>query len=501
VPLEAEKYPWNLSGNSERENMDQLNLINQSTSILITLGISILFIVFGISYSKKHQGLNNYLLANRSVGVFSLTSSLVASALGAWILFGPASAATWGGIGAVIGYALGTAFPLFILIYLGEKFRKNYSKGKTLIEVIRARYGNKLFKLILFLSIFYMTIFLIAEVTAVSLLVKYISGTSLWITAGIVVTSSLIYTLYGGLRASLFTDNIQFIIFGILLLIVFTNLFSLDSGNFNLDFVNQNKPYLLSSNYLPNFTAGLTFFIAVAATNLFHQGNWQRVYAAKNNDILKKSLIFSFIIIIPIVFLMGFSGLIAVSQNEAVIPDLAFFSLILKENGIQLSILIVILAISLTISSIDTLINAVASLIIVDGNKIFKGKKDYLKFSKKIIITLSIIAFLVASKGLSILYLFLLADLLCCAAVMSVFYGFYNKKFSEKKAYVSILFGLTVGIFLFPSPDFSKSILAGIIFPTNMFPDFISQSLLFSSFMIATFAPLVVWKIKDYDIR
>ena len=481
--------------------MDQLNLINQSTSIIITLGISVLFIVIGISYSKKHQGLNNYLLANRSVGVFSLTSSLVASALGAWILFGPASAATWGGIGAVIGYALGTAFPLFILIYLGEKFRKNYSKGKTLIEVIRSRYGNKLFKLILFLSIFYMTIFLIAEVTAVSLLVKYISGTSLWITAGIVVTSSLIYTLYGGLRASLFTDNIQFVIFLILLLIVFTNLFSLNSGNFNFDFINQNKPYLLSSNYLPNFTAGLTFFIAVAATNLFHQGNWQRVYAAKNNDVLKKGLIFSFIIILPIVFLMGFSGLIAVSQNETVIPDLAFFSLILKENGIQLSIIIVILAISLTVSSIDTLINAVSSLIIVDGNRIFKGKKDYLKFSKKIIIVLSIIAFVVASKGLSILYLFLLADLLCCAAVMSVFYGFYNKKFSEKKAYVSILFGLMMGLLLFPSTDFSISILAGIIFPTNMFPDFISQSLLFSSFMIATFAPLVVWKIKDYDIR
>ena len=481
--------------------MDQLNLINQSTAILITLGISLLFIVIGISYSKKYQGLNNYLLANRSVGVFSLTSSLVASALGAWILFGPASAATWGGIGAVIGYALGTAFPLFILIYLGEKFRKNYSKGKTLIEVIRIRYGNKLFKLILFLSIFYMTIFLIAEVTAVSLLVKYISGTSLWITAGIVVTSSLIYTLYGGLRASLFTDNIQFVIFLILLLIVFTNLFSLNSGNFNFDFINQNKPYLLSSNYLPNFTAGLTFFIAVAATNLFHQGNWQRVYAAKNNDILKKSLIFSFIIILPIVFVMGFSGLIAVSQNETVIPDLAFFSLILKENGIQLSIIIVILAISLTVSSIDTLINAVSSLIIVDGNKVFKGKKNYLKFSKQIIIILSIIAFIVASKGLSILYLFLLADLLCCAAVMSVFYGFYNKKFDEKKAYVSILFGLMMGLLLFPSTDFSISILAGIIFPTNMFPDFISQSLLFSSFVVATFAPLVVWKIKDYGIR
>ena len=75
--------------------MDQLNLINQTTSILITLVISLLFIVIGIIYSKKYQGINNYLLANRSVGTFSLTSCLVASALGAWILFGPASAATW----------------------------------------------------------------------------------------------------------------------------------------------------------------------------------------------------------------------------------------------------------------------------------------------------------------------------------------------------------------------------------------------------------------------
>ena len=159
-----------------------------------------------IIYSKKYQGLQNYLVANRSVGTFSLTTSLVASALGAWILFGPASAATWGGIGAVIGYSLGTAFPLFVLIYLGQIFRNKYPKARSLIEVVRLRFGSKLFKLILFLSIFYMTIFLIAEVTAVSILINYISGTDLWITAFIVILSSLLYTLYGGLRASIFTD-------------------------------------------------------------------------------------------------------------------------------------------------------------------------------------------------------------------------------------------------------------------------------------------------------
>ncbi len=201
--------------------MEQLKILDQSSAIILTLIISAFFVIFGLIYSKKYQGLNNYLVANRSVGTFSLTLSLVASALGAWILFGPASAATWGGIGAVIGYALGTAFPLFALIYLGEKFRNSYPKGKSLIEVIRLRFGSKLFKLILFLSIFYMTIFLIAEVTAISILINYISGTSLWIVSLIIIVSSLIYTLYGGLRASIFTDNIQFILFALLIIIVF----------------------------------------------------------------------------------------------------------------------------------------------------------------------------------------------------------------------------------------------------------------------------------------
>ena len=193
---------------------------------------------------------------------------------------------------------------------------------------------------------------------------------------------------------------------------------------------------------------------------------------------------------------MGFSGLVAVSQNNNVIQDLSFFYLLLKEQSIVLSIIILVLAISLTVSSIDTLINAISSLIVVDGNKVIKFKKDYLKLSKQIIILLSLIAFFIASKGFSILYLFLLADLFCCAAVLTVFYSFYSKTLNEKNSYISIIIGLVAGILLFPSPDFSKSILVGIIFTTDFFPSFVSQSLLFSSFVVATFVPVVTWKLK-----
>ena len=472
--------------------------LSQSTSLTLVIIISLIFTFLGLIYSKKYQGLNNYLTANRNLGFFPLSTSLVASALGAWILFGPASAATWGGIGAVVGYALGTAFPMIFLIYLGKKIRIEFPKGSTLIEFLRKKFQKSLFKLILLMTIFYMFVFLCAEVTAVSILINYISGTSLWVTASIILIATLTYTLYGGLRASIFTDIVQSVIILVLFLISVVYLISFTGDKFSFEFIEEKNSHLLSSSYMPNYTAGLTFFIAVAATNLFHQGNWQRVYAAKNNEILKKSLLISFFAIIPIVLFMGFTGLVAVSVDSNVIPDLGFFSLLLKDQTKFLSIIIIILGLSLTISTVDTLVNAISSLIIVDAKATFNFSKntDYLKLSKYFIIFLSFIVFVVASKGFSVLYLFLLADLFCCAFVLTVFYSFYNKQLNEKTAYISIIIGLIGGFLLFPAPDFSKSLLVGIILPIELFPKFVSQSLLFLSFLIATFFPVTIWKLR-----
>ena len=479
--------------------MEKTYLLTQSTSLILVITISLIFVILGLYNSNKYQGLNNYLTANRNIGVFSLTTSLTASALGAWILFGPASAATWGGIGAVIGYSLGTAFPMFFLIYLGKKIRKELPRGSSLIEFMRKKFGKSLFKLILLLTIFYMFIFLCAEVTAVAILINYISGTDLWVTALIVLISTLIYTLYGGLRASIFTDNIQMIVIGILLLIslIYINIFT--GSDFSIDFVKEKNPQLLSLSYVPSYTAGLTFFIAVAATNLFHQGNWQRVYAAKNFETLKKSLVISFFIIVPVVFFMGFTGMVAFSLDPTIRPDLGFFTLLLKEQTKFLSFFVIVLGLALTISTVDTLVNAISSLIVVDGNATFNlDKKKSLNFSKYIILFLSLISFFIASKGFDILYLFLLADLFCCAFVLTVFYSFYNKHINEKTAYVSIFAGLIGGFLMFPAPDFSKSLLVGVMLSKELFAPIVSQSLLFLSFIIATFLPFLVLKAKRF---
>jgi Na+/proline symporter len=312
--------------------------------------------------------------------------------------------------------------------------------------------------------------------------------------------ATLTYTLYGGLRASIFTDNIQMIVIGILLLISVTYILSNSGDTFSFEFIEQKNPQLLSSSYVPSYTAGLTFFIAVAATNLFHQGNWQRVYAAKDYKTLKKSLLFSFFIIIPIVFLMGYIGMVSFSIDPNQRPDLGFFTLLLKDQTEMLSLLIIVLGLALTISTVDTLVNAISSLFVVDGKATFNldKKTDYLKLSKYFIIFTSLITFFIASKGFDILYLFLLADLFCCAFVYTVFYSFYNKGINEKTAYISIIVGLIGGFLLFPFPDFSKSLLVGVLVSKDFFAPFVSQSLLFLSFVIATFLPGIILKVKKY---
>ena len=474
--------------------------ISIQTSLTVTVIVGLFFIGLGYFNSKKILNKKNYIVGERDENVFSLTASLVASALGAWILFGPASAATWGGIGAIIGYALGTAAPMMFLYNFGPKIRKEFRKGLSLTEFIKKRFGLKILKICLFLMLFYLTIFLIAEVTAIASLLNFISGVPLWITAGLTLIICLLYILKGGFKLSIITDKYQFCF--ILLIIIATLVIILSNLNYSsFDIIKKNSPNLIDKKYLPNYTAGITFFIAVAATNLFHQGNWQRVFSAKNDFILRSSLTYSSIIIFFIVFWMGYTGLLSYSLNKEVIPDLAFFDLILVNKNLILIISILVLAMSLTLSTIDTLINAISSLLIVDGNVINKTLigKEVKNKANLIILFLSLIVFILASRGYSILYLFLLADLFCCAAVITIFHGFFNKKINSKLAYLTISAGLLSGVLFFPSMNFQTSILVGNLISKDLFHSLITGNLLFISFLISIIIPLIITLI--YSLR
>ena len=460
---------------------------------VILIFFCIFFVFFGLFFSKNEKSLETYLNAGRSIRSRSLTASIVASCFGIWILVGPAEAATWGGIGAILGYALGQACPYLAMIIFGQRIRSVMPKGNSLTQFVFIRYGSKMLSVVLILSLFYMFIYLCAEVTAIAKVVNLISGTALWKTSLFILICTLIYTLKGGLKISIITDKFQFIIISIFLILIFYYIFLSGEVKISLVLIESKAKSLIDPKYFYGYTAGITFFIAVFATNLFDQGIWQRVYAAKSNEDLKRSFKNSFLIVFPVILILGFFGIIAVSLGKAKDPSIVIFALLLQKEGIFLTASILILALTLVMSSMDSLINAISSLLVIETKKFFRLKSeiDYLNFSKIFLILIAILVFYISSKGFSVLYLFLLADLLCCAAVIPVFYGMFKNDIDGKTALVSVIIGLIGGLLLFPDLSFQQSFLIGYLLDAKIFPSWISTALLFWSFVIATVLPYI----------
>ena len=94
------------------------------------------FCSYRFFFSKGKISISSYLAADRSIGRKSLTASLTASCFGVWILIGPSEAATWGGLGAVIGYAFGQALPFLAFIIIGKRMRKIMPDGNSLTQFV-----------------------------------------------------------------------------------------------------------------------------------------------------------------------------------------------------------------------------------------------------------------------------------------------------------------------------------------------------------------------------
>ena len=470
-----------------------MNIILVISLFVVCLG----FMSFGYFLSRGKISQSAFLVSDRNINAFSLTFSLTASCFGIWILIGPAEASTWGGVGAVIGYAAGQSFVFLYFSKIGEKIRKILPNAKSLTEVIQKRYDQKVLKLVLILTILYLYVYFCAEVTAISKVVNLILGIPLWLTAALTIISTLIYSLKGGLKISIITDKFQFWIIIIFLIIIFFIL------NHKIDFLSPDV--IIKSNLsieFSGFTAGITFFIAVFATNLFDQGIWQRVYASKNIDVLKKGFIAAFCIVFITILLLGLVGIYASINEKIKDPSTIIFSLLINKDYLLLNLLILILSLTLVLSSLDTLIASISSLFVIHSNKFIKKKNiNYFYITGGIILAGS--AFYISSKGMSVLYLFLLADLLCCAAAIPIFYGFYNKKIRHYDVFKAIIFGIILGLLLFPSIDFSESILVGNLMPKEYFPTWIRSSLLFWSFVVSLCSPIIILtkKVIYYSYR
>ncbi len=415
------------------------------------------FALAGVLYARRFRDdLDDYVTARNSQGQLATVLTLMASTLGAWILFSPAQAATWGGLAAVIGYALGAMSPRLVMIPLGKRMRELIPSGHTLTEFLIARYGRPMYGLTLLIMLFYLFIALSAEITAIGKLVTLLAPVPIWVTAIIVMGFTLIYTAYGGLRASIFTDRVQMMIIVPLLFVLVVFGWQAAGGlGPTVQSLEVKAPQLLDLTDPVGVKAGLTFFVAILFTGLFHQGNWQRVYSAKDVRSMRNGFLLGGLLVGPFIFLMGLFGLAFVGLAPAGDSSVALFSVLMPAVPYWFAVALIPLGLALVMSSADTAISAVSSLIAVDLGRIMPRATPatMMRLSRWLIVALSVPIVILASQGFSVLYLFLLADLLCSAAAIPVFYGLFSKRHDGINATVATACGLVAGLLLFPGPN------------------------------------------------
>jgi Na+/proline symporter len=371
--------------------------------LVIVLG---LFTLVGLR-AEGSDDLDSFVAARGTQTGAALGWSLFASGLGAWVLFAPAEVGARVGLMGVAGYMVAVAAPLAVLALAGRRLRRLMPAGHSLTELVRARFARPVHGCVVAVSLAYMLVAVTAELTAAGAVMERLSGVDpRWAIVAIIV-ATLAYTASAGLRASLRTDGWQS--WMLLALLAVTGIAVAVGSSDRLAVREAGSLWRVDAS---GVEAAATLVVAVVATTMFHNGYWQRVWAAADDTALARGAWLGVAVRVPVLALAGLSGVLAAAAGAALgDPPVPFFALL---EGLPAIVGVVVLglAVCLVASSVDTLQNGMASLVATERPRLG------LRGARVATVALMAPAAAVAVEGFSVLRLLLLADLLCAAMLV-----------------------------------------------------------------------------------
>ena len=429
-----------------------------------TLGITTLviacavFLVLGLTYAwrRRRQSVEDYTVSRNHAPTNVGIATLVASMFGTWVLLSPGESGANFGIISLVGYALGMAGIPVMFMFVGPRIRQLMPNGHSVTEYVRHRYGLVPFVSIFVVIIFVIGIFITAEMTAITAAVSILTGSPAWATAVAVGIVVIAYTAYGGLRVSIYTDRIQFwvLIPVLLLLLVVAAVLVGNAGAWKA----AGASGALSVSNPGSYFFAIVLIIGIVASNAFHPGMWQRVYTVEGQRSLNRSLWAAAVIAIPLTFLMGMAGIAAVGNGSVApfqYPEVAaaLFALAGDVFPLWMHFLMLICALMLAMSTLDTLMNGLASGIAVDMAGVGLQRGTLMTLARAITVIVAIPAIIVASQGHSVLYVFLIADLLGAAIAVPMLIGLYSSRMPGWGVILAGAVGIIIGALYYPKPD------------------------------------------------
>lgn len=169
--------------------------------LLVSLGI-------GFAVSGKQTSLKSFLLADGGIH-WSLVSISILSALFSGISFLGAPAESFNNnlvyFWAIIAYFIAT--PITTLLFLPFFYRLNFY---TAYEYLEHRFNLRIRRLSSASFIFRVCLWLGLAIYAPSLVISEMTGVPLWVAVAITGVCTIVYTTFGGMKAVIYVDVLQF---------------------------------------------------------------------------------------------------------------------------------------------------------------------------------------------------------------------------------------------------------------------------------------------------
>ncbi len=416
------------------------------------------FLYLGVSYiGRRRQSVEDYTVSRNHAPTNVGIATLVASMFGTWVLMSPGESGANFGVISLVGYALGMAGIPVMFMFVGPRIRALMPNGHSVTEYVRHRFGLGPFIAIAIAIIFVIGIFITAEMVAITNAVSELTSSPKWATAVAVGIVVIAYTAYGGLRVSIYTDRIQFwVLIPILLLLVIVAAVLVGRADV---WAAAGEAGRLSVTTPGSYYFAIVLIIGIVASNAFHPGMWQRVYTVESQRALNRSLWTAAALAIPITFLMGMAGIAAVG-NGSVAPfgfpevSVALFALAGDVFPLWMHFLLLVCALMLAMSTLDTMMNGLASNIAADMASIRISRTTLMWVARVATIVVAIPAIIVATKANSVLYVFLVADLIGAAVAVPMLTGLYSRRMPGWGVLLAGGAGLIIGALFYPKQDF-----------------------------------------------
>jgi len=423
-------------------------------------------IVFGLAFmvtgKKLSQDSEEYFLAGRNLGWFVVGASIFASNIGSEHLIGLA------GSGATTGVIV-AQFELiacFVLLLLGWVFAPFYIKSGvvTMPEFLERRYSKAARDYLTYVSIIaYVLTKISVTIYAGSVLFESI-GVSFWDGALIVVIATGAYTIFGGLKAVIYTDMIQMIvmIIGATLVVYF--------GLDELGGLGELKTTLSPSFFSmwrtmddPSFPwTGVLFGAPILGVWYWCTDQFvvQRVLSAKNIKEARKGTIFAgFLKVLPlylfvfpgmICFALAQKGVLVLDRSDQALPVLASYVL---PNGLRGLFVAGLLA--ALMSSLSSVFNSCSTLVTYE---IFKRKNPNLSERRLVqigrlstvglvILGIAWIPMMKHISGELFTYIQSVQAYISPPIAAVFFLGLFIKRINAKAAVTALYAGLIIGVF------------------------------------------------------